>query len=87
MYLCVYNVSLSSCYHYFCRQQCTLYLSLAFIYIDSTNSCPAPPQIPVDSVPDGVACGDGLGVDRHHPQPVQLDLCGGHLRQHLHHQV
>lgn len=40
-------------------------------------------QLPVGAVPDGAARGDGLGLDRHHAQPVQLDLCGGHLRSHL----
>ncbi len=40
-------------------------------------------QVPVGAVPDGAAGGDGLGLDRHHAQSVQLDLCGGHLRSHL----
>ncbi len=40
-------------------------------------------QVPVGAVPDGAAGGHGLGLDRHHAQSVQLDLCGGHLRSHL----
>lgn len=40
-------------------------------------------QVPVGAVPDGAAGGDGLGLDRHHAQSVQLDLRGGHLRSHL----
>ena len=45
------------------------------------------PQVPDGSVPHGAPGGDGLGLDRHHAVPVQLDLRGRHLRQHLHPQV
>lgn len=44
-------------------------------------------QVPAGAVPGGAAGSDGLGVDGHHAVPVQLDVRGGHLRQHLHHQV
>ena len=41
------------------------------------------PKVPPGAVPHRAASGDGLGLDGHHAQPVQLDLCGGHLRTHL----
>lgn len=44
-------------------------------------------QFSPGSFPDGAACGDGLGLDRHIAVSVQLDLCGGHLRSHLHPQM
>ena len=44
-------------------------------------------QVPLCPFPDGAEGCDGLGVDRHDPEPVQLDLCGGHLCSHLHPQV
>ena len=40
-------------------------------------------QVPPGTLPDGAAGRDGLGVDRHIPVSVQLDLRGGHLRSHL----
>lgn len=51
--------------------------------------CPLPvcPQVPPRALPGGAAGHHGLGVDGHHAVPLQLDVCGGHLRQHLHHQV
>lgn len=48
---------------------------------------PVSPQVPPRALPGGAAGRHGLGVDRHHTVPLQLDVCGGHLRQHLHHQV
>lgn len=37
-------------------------------------------QFPSGSLPDGTKGGDGLGVDRHHPVSVLLDMCGRRLR-------
>lgn len=44
-------------------------------------------QVPPCALSDGAEGGDGLGVDGHNLEPVQLDLCGGHLRTHLHPEV
>lgn len=40
-------------------------------------------KVSSDPVSDRAACRDGLGMDRHDAQLVQLDLCGGHIRSHL----
>ena len=48
---------------------------------------PWPWQVPSSAVPGGAAGRHGLGGDRHHAVPVQLDVCGRHLCQHLYHQV
>lgn len=44
-------------------------------------------QFPPGALPDGAAGRHGLGLDGHLAVSVQLDLCGGHLRPHLHPQV
>lgn len=45
------------------------------------------PQFSPGALPHGAAGCDGLGLDRHLAVSVQLDLCGGHLRPHLHPQM
>lgn len=45
------------------------------------------PQFPPGALPHGAAGRDGLGLDGHLAVSVQLDLCGGHLRPHLHPQM
>lgn len=42
------------------------------------------PQFSPGALPHGAAGCDGLGLDGHLAVSVQLDLCGGHLRSHLH---
>lgn len=45
------------------------------------------PQFSPGALPHGAAGCDGLGLDGHLAVSVQLDLCGGHLRPHLHPQM